>query len=50
MGDRGVDRRILQHVTEAYGLWKHELDQVRTGLPNTQAEDLMNLSTKVGQP
>ena len=44
-----VDRQLLQLATEAYDDRKHKPNQLRIGLPSAQAEDIINLSTKVEQ-
>ncbi len=47
--DHRVERQFLQLAKEAHDDWEHQLNQVRIGLADASEEELLNLSTKVGQ-
>ena len=47
--DQRVDRALLQPAPTAHDAWEREPDQLRIGLANAEAEDIINLSTESGQ-
>jgi hypothetical protein len=44
-----VDRALLQPAPAAHDAWEREPDQLRIGLANAEAEDIINLSTESRQ-
>jgi hypothetical protein len=47
--DQRVDRALLQPAPAAHDAWEREPDQLRIGLANAEAEDIINLSTESRQ-